>query len=67
MPAGRCRPERLGLAKLDRELDDLTGAEAHQQMARVLAERACITEKNRHKWLAAMARLRAAGGDSTPP
>ena len=43
-----------GLAELDRELDDLAGAEAHLETARVLGERASITE-NRHRWSVAMA------------
>ncbi len=53
----------VGLAELDRELDDLTGAEAHLETARVLGERASITE-NRHRWYVVMAQLRAAGGDN---
>ena len=36
-------------------------AEAHLETARVLAERASITE-NRHRWFVAMAQVRAAGG-----
>ncbi len=52
----------VGLAELDRELDDLTSAEAHLETARVLGERASITE-NRHRWYVAMAQVRAAGGD----
>ncbi|HEU4348419.1 MAG TPA: LuxR C-terminal-related transcriptional regulator, partial [Actinoplanes sp.] len=52
----------VGLAELDRELDDLTSAEAHLETARVLAERGSITE-NRHRWSVAMAQVRAAGGD----
>ena len=52
----------VGLAELDRELDDLHSAEAHLEAARVLGERASITE-NRHRWFVAMAQLRAAGGD----
>ncbi|HLL65920.1 MAG TPA: LuxR C-terminal-related transcriptional regulator [Micromonosporaceae bacterium] len=52
----------VGLAELDRELDDLTGAEAHLETARVLAERGSITE-NRHRWFVAMAQVRAAHGD----
>ncbi|MEN3267226.1 LuxR C-terminal-related transcriptional regulator [Pseudonocardia sp.] len=52
----------VGLAELDRELDDLQSAEAHLERARVLGERASITE-NRHRWFVAMAQLRAAGGD----
>ena len=52
----------VGLAELDRELDDLASAEAHLEMARVLGERASITE-NRHRWFVAMAQLRAAVGD----
>ena len=52
----------VGLAELDRELDDLSGAEAHLETARVLAERGSITE-NRHRWPVAMAQVRAARGD----
>ena len=52
----------VGLAELDRELDDLAGAEAHLETARVLGERASITE-NRHRWPVAMAQVRAAAGD----
>ena len=52
----------VGLAELDRELDDLASAEAHLETARVLGERACITE-NRHRWFVATAQLRAADGD----
>ncbi len=52
----------VGLAELDRELDDLPSAEAHLETARVLGERASITE-SRHRWYVAMAQLRAASGD----
>jgi LuxR family maltose regulon positive regulatory protein len=52
----------VGLAELDRELDDLTSAEAHLETARVLSERGSITE-NRHRWSVAMAQVRAAAGD----
>jgi LuxR family transcriptional regulator, maltose regulon positive regulatory protein len=52
----------VGLAELDRELDDLPGAEAHLEVARVLRERASITE-NRHRWSVALAQVRAAAGD----
>ena len=52
----------VGLAELDRELDDLTSAEAHLEAARALSERTSITE-NRHRWFVAMAQVRAAGGD----
>jgi LuxR family maltose regulon positive regulatory protein len=52
----------VGLAELDREVDDLAGAESHLDTARVLGERAAITE-NRHRWFVAMAQLRAARGD----
>jgi LuxR family maltose regulon positive regulatory protein len=52
----------VALAELDRELDDLTGAEAHLETARVLGERTSITE-NRHRWFVAMSQLRTAGGD----
>ena len=52
----------VGLAELDRELDDLASAETHLETARVLAERASITE-NRHRWPMVMAQVRAARGD----
>ncbi len=52
----------VGLAELDRELDDLAGAEAHLEAARVLAERASITE-NQHRWPVVMGQVRAAAGD----
>ena len=52
----------VGLAELDRELDDLTSAEAHLESARILGERASITE-NQHRWYVVMAQVRAAGGD----
>jgi LuxR family transcriptional regulator, maltose regulon positive regulatory protein len=52
----------VGLAELDRELNDLTSAEAHLESARVLGERTSITE-NRHRWYVAMAQVRAANGE----
>ena len=52
----------VGLAELDRELDDLASAETHLETARVLAERASITE-NRHRWPMVMGQVRAARGD----
>ncbi|MEJ7773044.1 MAG: LuxR C-terminal-related transcriptional regulator, partial [Geodermatophilaceae bacterium] len=52
----------VGLAELDRELNDLASAEVHLETARVLGEQASITE-NRHRWFMAMAQLRAALGD----
>lgn len=52
----------VGLAELDRELGDLASAEAHLETARVLGQRASITE-NRYRWYVAMADLRAATGD----
>jgi LuxR family transcriptional regulator, maltose regulon positive regulatory protein len=52
----------VGLAELDRELDDLAGAAAHLETARVLGETGSITE-NRHRWFVAMAQLRASHGD----
>jgi ATP/maltotriose-dependent transcriptional regulator MalT len=52
----------VGLADLDRELDDLAAAEAHLETAHVLAERASITE-NRHRWPLVMGQVRAARGD----
>ena len=52
----------LCLAELDRELDDLAGAEAHLETARVLGERTSITE-NRYRWPVVMAQVRVARGD----
>jgi LuxR family maltose regulon positive regulatory protein len=52
----------VAMAELDRELDDLTSAEAHLETARVLGERTSITE-NRHRWFVAMSQVRAADGD----
>jgi LuxR family maltose regulon positive regulatory protein len=52
----------VGLAELDRERDDLTSARAHLETARVLGERASITE-NRHRWHVVMAQVYAAEGD----
>jgi LuxR family maltose regulon positive regulatory protein len=52
----------VGLAELDRELNDLTSAQEHLKLARVLGERASITE-NRHRWYVVMAQVRATGGD----
>jgi LuxR family maltose regulon positive regulatory protein len=52
----------VGLAELDRELDDLDAAEAHLETARVLAERASISE-NRYRLPMVTARVRAARGD----
>ena len=52
----------VGLAELDRELDDLPRARHHLEAAEVLAQRATITE-NRHRWYVAMAETRAAAGD----
>ena len=52
----------VGLAELDRELDDLTSAEEHLELARVLVERASITE-SRYRWYVVMAQVRAADGD----
>jgi LuxR family maltose regulon positive regulatory protein len=65
--AGKTSPRatadlHVGLAELDRELGDLSSAEAHLETARVLAERASITE-NRHRWHVAMAQVRADLGD----
>jgi LuxR family maltose regulon positive regulatory protein len=50
------------LAELDRELDELAAAEAHLKTARMLSERASITE-NHHRWFSAQGQLRAAQGD----
>jgi LuxR family maltose regulon positive regulatory protein len=52
----------VGLAELDRELNDLVSAEDHLETARVLREHGSITE-NRHRWYVAMAQVRAATGD----
>lgn len=52
----------VGLAELDRELDDLASAEQHLETARVLAQHASITE-NRHRWHVAMAGVHTAIGD----
>jgi LuxR family transcriptional regulator, maltose regulon positive regulatory protein len=52
----------VGLAELDRELNDLASAEDHLETARVLGERGSITE-NRHRWYVAMAQVRATTGD----
>ena len=52
----------VGLAELDRELNDLDSAEAHLETARVLGERGSITE-NRHRWYVALARVSGARGD----
>ena len=50
----------VGLAELDLGADDLVGAAARLETARVLRERASITE-NRHRWFVASA-CRQAGG-----
>jgi LuxR family maltose regulon positive regulatory protein len=52
----------VGLAELARESGDLAGAQAHLDTARVLAERAAITE-NRHRWYVAAAQLRSSLGE----
>jgi LuxR family transcriptional regulator, maltose regulon positive regulatory protein len=52
----------VGLAELDRELDDLPTAEDHLESARVLGERASITE-NRHRWYVVMAQVHVAQAD----
>ncbi|MET9269468.1 LuxR C-terminal-related transcriptional regulator [Kribbella sp. NPDC003557] len=54
----------VGLAELDRELDDLDSAEAHLETARILAEQGSITE-NRHRWYVAMSQVQVARGDFT--
>jgi LuxR family maltose regulon positive regulatory protein len=62
-PYPRATPDlHVGLAELDRELDDLTSARHHLETAHVLARRASITE-NRHRWYVAMAAVHAAAGD----
>jgi len=53
---------QVAMAELDRELDELSSAEARLETARVLSERASITE-NRHRWFVAMSQVRAAVGD----
>ncbi|TCC22381.1 LuxR C-terminal-related transcriptional regulator [Kribbella sindirgiensis] len=52
----------VGLAELDRELNDLAGAEAHLETSRILAEHGSITE-NRHRRHVAMAQVQVARGD----
>ena len=52
----------VGLAELDRELNDLAGAAAHLETARALREHSTITE-NRYRWFVAAAQVRAASGD----
>jgi LuxR family maltose regulon positive regulatory protein len=52
----------VGLAELDRELNDLAGAAAHLEIARVLREHSSITE-NRYRWFVAAAQVRTASGD----
>ena len=52
----------VGLAELDRELDDLASAEAHLETARVLGQQASITE-NLHRWFVARSQVSAAAGD----
>jgi LuxR family maltose regulon positive regulatory protein len=62
-PYPRATPDlHVGLAERDRELGDLDSAEAHLETARVLRERASITE-NRHRWYVAMAQVRLATGE----
>jgi LuxR family transcriptional regulator, maltose regulon positive regulatory protein len=62
-PYPRATPDlHVGLAELDREGNDLTGAQAHLDLAKVLGEQASITEK-RHQWFVASAHLRTATGD----
>ena len=52
----------VGLAELDRELDDLPSAEEHLERARVLGERTSITE-NRFRWYVVMAQVRMTQGE----
>jgi LuxR family maltose regulon positive regulatory protein len=62
-PSPRAVPDlHVGLAELDRELGDLTGARERLEIARRLAEGGSITE-NRHRWFVAMAQVHAAEGD----
>jgi LuxR family maltose regulon positive regulatory protein len=51
------------LSELDREQNDLETAEAHLQRSKALGEHASLPE-NRYRWPVAMARLRAAHGDT---
>ena len=53
----------VGLAELDRELDDLTGAETHLEAALALAERAPSITENQYRLPMVMAQVRAARGD----
>lgn len=52
----------VGLAQLDLERNDLTGAAAHLETARVLREHSTISE-SRYRWFVAAAQVRAASGD----
>jgi len=52
----------VGLAELDRERNDLAGAAAHLETARVLREHSTITE-NRYRWFVTGAQVRTAFGD----
>jgi ATP/maltotriose-dependent transcriptional regulator MalT len=52
----------VGLAELDRELNDLGSAAVHLETARALAEHSSITE-NRYRWSVAAAQVHAASGD----
>lgn len=62
-PFPRAVPDlHVGLAELDREQDDLAGAEEHLATARTLAERGSITE-NRHRAFVVAAHVRSARGD----
>ena len=51
-----------GLAELDWEAGDPTGAKEHLETARGLAEHSFITE-NQHRWFVAMADVHAGAGD----
>jgi LuxR family maltose regulon positive regulatory protein len=52
----------VGLAERDCECNDLAGAAARLETARVLREHSTITE-NRYRWFVAAAQVRAASGD----
>ncbi|MGB7981159.1 MAG: LuxR C-terminal-related transcriptional regulator [Candidatus Nanopelagicales bacterium] len=62
-PYPRATPDlHVGLAELDRELNDLARAAEHLETARVLREHSTITE-NRYRWFVAAAQIRSASGD----
>lgn len=62
-PYPRATPDlHVGLAELDVERNDLDGAQEHLEIAKALAERACITE-NRYHWFVAAAQVNLARGN----